>query len=83
MCLSMAGARSRFNVLLFAAALVGCSHESERDAEVSATFARLNVISQEANAQPSPLAKYEVYRRYVDESPALHQTIVQVMASLA
>jgi sugar phosphate isomerase/epimerase len=70
-------------LLIVAAALVGCSHESERNDEWSTTFARLNALSQEANAQPSLLAKYQVYKRHVDDSPALHQAIVQVMASYA
>jgi hypothetical protein len=79
----MAGVRSRFNLPLIIAALAGCSHDSARDSELSATFVRLNAISQEANAQTTLLAKYETYRRHLDDSPALHQTIVQVMASYA
>ena len=79
----MAVARSLCSALLAAAALAGCGHESEHSNDLSSTFARLNAISHEANALPSALAKYELYRRHVDESPELHATIVQVMAALA
>ena len=79
----MAVARSLCSALLAAAALAGCGHESEHSNDLSSTFARLNAISHEANALPSALAKYELYRRYVDESPELHETIVQVMAAFA
>lgn len=79
----MAGARSRFSAVLVAAALVGCAHEGGRGNDEAAAFARLNAIMQEANAQPTALAKYEVFRRHVDESPALHHTVTQVLAAFA
>lgn len=82
----MAGARSRFKTLIVAAAalLASCASDSDRrPADVTAAFAQLNVILREADRQPTPLARYDVYRRHLDESPSLRPLIVQPMAALA
>jgi hypothetical protein len=82
----MAGARSRFKASILAAAvlLTACASESgPRRADMTAAFAQLNAILREANTQPTPLAKYDLYRRHLDDTPALHEAIVQPMAALA
>jgi len=69
----MAGARNRFKALILVAAslLAACASDDRRPADVTAAFAHLNAILREADRQPTPLAKYDVYRRHMDDSPAL------------
>jgi hypothetical protein len=80
----MAGARNLYKTLILTVLLAACASEPDRrDADVTAAFAQLNAILHEANTQPTPLAKYNVYRRHLDDSPTLHEAIVQPMAALA